>query len=97
MLCAGLYGEPITSVSARARVWYVQGRERVHAQDGCTASDIEDDLVLEQVRILVDSVAVALGSDFIFLKRIVSRCDGGVMAGRGNRTSISSWMPMCAH
>jgi hypothetical protein len=25
-----------------------------HAEDGCTASDIEDDLVLEQVPVLID-------------------------------------------
>jgi len=56
-------------------IW--RGGERIHAQDGCAASDIEDDLVLEQVRVLVDSVAVALGSDFIFLKRIVSRRSKG--------------------
>lgn len=45
----------------------VQAGERGHAEDGGAASDIEDDLVLEQVRVLVDGVAVALGSDFIFL------------------------------
>jgi hypothetical protein len=38
-----------------------------HAEDGGTASDIKDDLVLEQVRVLVDGIAVALGSNFIFL------------------------------
>jgi hypothetical protein len=38
-----------------------------HAEDGCTASDIEDNLVLEQVSVLVDRVSVALGADLVFL------------------------------
>lgn len=38
-----------------------------HAEDGCTASNVEDDLVLEKVAVLVYRVAVALGTDFIFL------------------------------
>ena len=29
-----------------------------HAEDGCTASDVQDDLVLENVSILIDGVAV---------------------------------------
>lgn len=39
--------------------------ECVHAEDGCTASDIEDHLVLEQVLVVVDGVAIALGSHFV--------------------------------
>lgn len=39
-----------------------------HAEDGGTASDVKDDLVLEEVGVLVNGIAVALGSDFIFLE-----------------------------
>ena len=39
-----------------------------HAQDGGAAADIEDDLVLEEVAVLVDGVAVALGPDLVFLQ-----------------------------
>jgi hypothetical protein len=45
----------------------VEGRALEHAEDGCTASDIEDDLVLEQMAVLVDRVSVAPGADFVFL------------------------------
>jgi hypothetical protein len=68
-----LYGEPISHVSVAARVWFVGGGEREHAKDGGTASDVEDDLVLEQVWVLVDGIAVALRADFIFLHACVSR------------------------
>ena len=39
-----------------------------HAEDGGTAADIEDDLVLEEVGVVVDGIAVALGADLIFLR-----------------------------
>jgi hypothetical protein len=55
------------SLSASARVRVVEGRALEHAEDGCTASDIEDDLVLEQMAVLVDRVSVAPGADFVFL------------------------------
>lgn len=45
--------------------------ERIHAENSGTASDIEDDLVLEKVGILVDRVSVALGSYFILLLRLL--------------------------
>ena len=38
-----------------------------HAKDGCTASDVQDDLVLEDVSILIDGVAIGSSSDLIFL------------------------------
>ena len=37
----------------------------VHAEDGCTASDIQHHLVLENVLVLVDGISVRLGADFI--------------------------------
>lgn len=47
----------------------------VHAQDGGTASNIKDDLVLEEVAVVVDRIAVRLGANFIFLhiKQVVSK------------------------
>jgi hypothetical protein len=39
-----------------------------HAENGGTAADIEDDLVLEEVGVVVDGIAVALGADLIFLR-----------------------------
>jgi len=47
-----------------------RGGVREHAEDGCAASDVEDDLVLEQVPVLVDRVAVALGADLVFLRGV---------------------------
>jgi hypothetical protein len=38
-----------------------------HAEDGCTASNIQNYLVLEEMSILADGVLIALGSDFILL------------------------------
>jgi hypothetical protein len=67
VFCACLHGEPVLDISASARVRGVGYRAAEHAEDGCTASDIEDDLVLEQVAVLVDRVAVALGADLVFL------------------------------
>lgn len=45
-----------------------------HAEDGGTAADIKDDLVLEEVGVVVDGIAVALGADLIFL-RLLSGLD----------------------
>jgi hypothetical protein len=36
-----------------------------HAENGGTAADIEDDLVLEEVGVVVDGIAVALGADLV--------------------------------
>ena len=49
-----------------------------HAEDSGTASDVEDNLVLEQVRVLVDRVAVRFRSDFIFLYSRSKISDGGI-------------------
>jgi hypothetical protein len=38
-----------------------------HAENGGAAANVEDDLVLEEVGVVVDGVAVALGADLIFL------------------------------
>ena len=40
-----------------------------HAQNTGTATDIEDDLVLENVAVVVDRIAVGLGADLIFLQQ----------------------------
>jgi hypothetical protein len=47
-------------------------RERgqaLHAENTGSATDIENNLVLEQVRVLVDRVLVCVCSHFIFLAR----------------------------
>ncbi len=38
-----------------------------HAQDGCTASDIQDNLVLEDVSVLIDGISVRLCSNLVLL------------------------------
>ena len=43
------------------------GGINVHAEDGCTTSDVQDDLVLEEVWIVADCVAVGSSAHFIFL------------------------------
>lgn len=51
------------------------GREAcVHGEDTGSAANIEDDLVLEEVGVLVDRVAVASCADLIFLHLAVSFC-----------------------
>lgn len=40
-----------------------------HGQDAGTTADIEDDLVLEEVAVLVDGIAVAASAHIIFLKQ----------------------------
>jgi len=77
VLCAGLYGEPeriVVSVRCSCTCSPPQDRKSagwlwcvVHAEDGCTASDVEDDLVLEDVAVVVDRVAVTLSADLVFL------------------------------
>jgi hypothetical protein len=42
-----------------------------HAEDGGAAADVEDDLVLEEVGVVVDGIAVALGADFVFLRSLL--------------------------
>lgn len=39
----------------------------LHGEDTSTTADIEDNLVLEQVLVLDDSVHVGAGADLIFL------------------------------
>lgn len=72
---------------------------RVHGEDTGTAANIEDNLVLEKVGVLVDRIAVASCADLVFLKPrcqpLVSHPTSG--ARLGAHTSISSWMPSCAH
>ena len=56
------------------------GGSDVHAQDGCTASDVQDDLVLEDVFVVVDGVAVGARADFIFLCHpLCQSCPGNTM------------------
>jgi hypothetical protein len=63
-----------------------------HAEDGGAAADVEDDLVLEEVGVVVDGVAVALGADLIFLWKLSGK-DSAWMFWTGSLTSISSWIP----
>ena len=46
-----------------------------------TAADIEDDLVLEEVGVVVDGIAVALGADLIFLRWLLGL--GAIVAPGG--------------
>jgi hypothetical protein len=39
----------------------------VHAQDTSSTADVKDNLVLEDVAVLIDRVAVRAGADIIFL------------------------------
>ena len=78
MLCASLSGEPVYSVSALARVMCggVARGGRVHGKDAGTAANIEDNLVLEEVGVLVNGVAVASCADFIFLNLLSASASG---------------------
>jgi hypothetical protein len=42
-------------------------RKYIHAQNTGSTADIEDNLVLEDVAVLVDRVAVRAGANIIFL------------------------------
>lgn len=45
----------------------------IHAEDGCTASNVQDDFVFEDVLVVVDGISVGACADFIFLfNRLVS-------------------------
>ena len=69
----------------------------VHAEDGCTASHVEDDFVLEDVLVVVDGVAVGAGADLIFLFHCCqSLSPTAGLAHCGEPTNISSWMPEVA-
>lgn len=49
-----------------------------HAKDGCTASDVQDNLVLEEMAILVDGVPVRPRANLVFLRRLLAgRCAAG--------------------
>ena len=48
-----------------------------HAEDAGTAADVEDDLVLEEVGVVVDGIAVALGADLVFLSRLLGNGSAG--------------------
>lgn len=41
---------------------------RIHAQNASAAADIEDNLVLEEMAVLVDGVAIRTGANIVFLK-----------------------------
>lgn len=49
--------------------WYI------HAQNTGTTADIEDDLVLEDVAVLVNGVAVRAGANIVFLKQNSSQSE----------------------
>lgn len=70
---------------------------RVHGEDTGTATNIEDNLVLEEVGVLVDGVAVASCADFVLLNWLSVSASGFIQEIRlGGHTSISSWIPSCA-
>lgn len=50
------------------------GLDGEHAENGGSTADVEDDLILEQVGVVVDGIAVALGADLIFLRRGSDLC-----------------------
>lgn len=67
----------------------------VHAEDGCTASDVQHHFVLEDVLVVIYRVAVGSRADFIFLRAASALWT--VSCGQcrhGKRTNISSWMPI---
>jgi hypothetical protein len=43
-----------------------------HAENRGTAANVKDDLVLEQVGVLVNGIAVAPGANLVFLQSVVS-------------------------
>jgi hypothetical protein len=45
----------------------------IHAENTGTATDIEDDLVLEDVAVLVDGITVGSCTDIIFLRAGTNR------------------------
>ena len=63
----------------------------LHGQDGRSAADIEDDLVLEDVGVLSDGVHVRPSADLIFL--VTMSASIPTTFSRRKLTSISSWMP----
>ena len=68
MFCPGPDGEPCL-VSKRWLKLEMDRRDGfIHAQDGCTAPDVKDYLVLEKMSILVDGILVGFGPNLIFLQ-----------------------------
>jgi hypothetical protein len=64
-----------------------------HAENGGTAADVEDDLVLEEVGVVVNGIAVALGADLVFLSRLLGMVRRESFSWMLLLTSISSWIP----
>lgn len=60
------------SRSARAAGLRNAGDGNVHGEDTSTATDIENDLVLEKVLVLDDRVHVRLGSDLVLQHLLVN-------------------------
>ena len=79
MLRSSLDGKPEDDPVLVLRLLDVDYVPRVegckHAKDGCTASHVQYDLVLEDVLVLVDSIAIRLCPYFVFLKSQVSVFD----------------------
>ena len=40
----------------------------IHAEDGCTASNIQDDFVLEDMLVLINRVAIGSSPNLVFLR-----------------------------
>ena len=56
MFSPGIDGKPASSPSDNSGEGY--WGTSVHAEDGGTASNVEDDLVLEEVLILIDCISI---------------------------------------
>lgn len=66
MLCTGLSGEPVQSQNPNQTIeCSVDGH--LHAENRSSTSNIQHNLVLEEVLVLVDGVLVGVCSDLIFL------------------------------
>lgn len=65
----------------------------IHAKDGCTASNVQDDFVFEDVLVVVDRISVGAGADFIFLFNLYQFWLAPSTYHCGEPTNISSWMP----
>lgn len=66
MLGTSASGEPFINIRESSLI-HTQLGENPHAENTGTTTDIENNLVLEDVAVLVDGVAVGTGTDIVFL------------------------------
>lgn len=57
-------------------------RSNVHGKDGCTAADIKNNLVLENMLVLHNGIHVRPGADLIFLERLACEQKHCIAAGQ---------------